>query len=496
MGTSNPSQGNVTQGSATPGGGGSGTGGSASTSTRPTVAEPRVGKVEDGVAWTGGSNLVVPTKAKSVTCFRPLGFRDRQKLEDSLKSGLVEDRRLEIGGKVSAMVFVKEFCRFVEAHGLDTVFRVVRPSGEIYLLTDWGQVTLSEVKDWVRKMKRGGAPWPGKVTRFTVCDYDLDNLELSAQAFRNSIGSKLYTLLESEAADDCSGPEYFKMAMMKMTGTSSQAVRILSNKLSEMKLQDEPGENVSSFSMKITELCKQLAGSGLAPSDMAFLAARAYTHASDGRWKTFAYQIANEENRQQDWKHWQDVVQKCNSEYEARINANDWSAAIPTKSKKEAQEDTVAALIAKEVGKITKVLQEQTGITPDGKTTAPKKGGCFQCGGAHFKKDCPQLKGKAGADGKNQPIEAWRKKPPGSGESKTKTVEGVEYEWCGKCLKGAGLWTKGKTKHGTDKHVTGYIKKKKEESKVSGNLATIPCLAGLEFVDGTLDTTIGFLAKY
>jgi len=75
-------------------------------------------------------------------------------------------------------------------------------------------------------------------------------------------------------------------------------------------------------------------------------------------------------------------------------------------------------------------------------------------------------------------------------------VEGVEYEWCGKCLKGAGLWTKGKTKHGTDKHVTGYIKKKKEESKVSGNLATHPCLADQEFVDGTLDTTIGFLAKY
>jgi len=58
------------------------------------------------------------------------------------------------------------------------------------------------------------------------------------------------------------------------------------------------------------------------------------------------------------------------------------------------------------------------------------------------------------------------------------------------------LWTKGKTKHGTDKHVTGYIKKKKEESKVSGNLATIPYLAGLEIVNGTLDTTIGFLAKY
>jgi len=119
-----------------------------------------VGKVEDEVVWTGGSDLIVPTKAKSITYFRPLGFRDKQKLEDSLKSRLVEDRRLEIGGKVSAMIFVKEFCHFVEAHGLDTVFRVVRPGGETYLLTDWGQVTLSEVKNWVKKLRRVGAPWP------------------------------------------------------------------------------------------------------------------------------------------------------------------------------------------------------------------------------------------------------------------------------------------------------------------------------------------------
>ena len=116
---------------------------------------------------------------------------------------------------------------------------------------------------------------------------------------------------------------------MKITGTSSQAVRILSNKLREMRLIDEPGENVSSFSLKITEICKQLAGSGLAPSDMAFLAVRAYTFASDGRWKSFSYEIANTENRLQDWKNWQDVVQRCNAEYEARINSNDWLAAIP-----------------------------------------------------------------------------------------------------------------------------------------------------------------------
>jgi len=80
IGSPNLSQGSATQGSVAPGGG-TGTGGSASTKTKPAVAEPRVGKDEDGVAWTGGSNLVVPTKAESIACFRPLGC----KIDRSLK---------------------------------------------------------------------------------------------------------------------------------------------------------------------------------------------------------------------------------------------------------------------------------------------------------------------------------------------------------------------------------------------------------------------------
>jgi len=58
-----------------------------------------------------------------------------------------------------------------------------------------------------------------------------------------------------------------------------------------------------------------------------------------------------------------------------------------------------------------------------------------------------------------------------------------------KCLKGAGLWTKGKTKH-----VRGFYKKKKDGTQSpSSNLAA---MSGLQFVDGTLAAGIGFLGKY
>jgi len=370
----------------------------------------------------------------------------------------------------------------------------VKPSGEIYLLTDWGQVTLNEVRDWVKKLKEGGAPWPGSQNKMQSCNYDVDNLELSAEAFRNSIGTKLYGLLEAESADDCSGPEYFKMAMMKVTGTSAQAVRLLSNKLADqMKLREESGENVTVFSVKVAEICKQLVGSGSPPSDMAFLVARAYTHSSDSRWVSFANEITNKQHREQDWKNWQEVIQRYNEEYEARINSNDWPAAASSKSKKESQENAIVALVAKEVNKATAVLKE-TMTADDGKAKSPKKGGCFNCGGDHFKKDCPKLKENPGGDDRTQPIEAWRKKAPSGSEGTIKTVQGVEYEWCAKCLKSAGLWTKGRTKHGTDKHVGGFYKKKKDGTQSpSSNLAA---MSGLQFVDGTLAAGIGFLGKY
>ena len=47
---------------------------------------------------------------------------------------------------------------------------------------------------------------------------------------------------------------------------------------------------------------------------------------------------------------------------------------------------------------------------------------------------------------------AWRKIAPKEGEPHTKTFEGIEYKYCGKCRRGEGLWTKGEGLHGTADH--------------------------------------------
>ena len=47
---------------------------------------------------------------------------------------------------------------------------------------------------------------------------------------------------------------------------------------------------------------------------------------------------------------------------------------------------------------------------------------------------------------------AWRRTAPKEGEATTKNFEGVEFEWCGNCRGGKGLWTKGAGKHNTAQH--------------------------------------------
>lgn len=55
-------------------------------------------------------------------------------------------------------------------------------------------------------------------------------------------------------------------------------------------------------------------------------------------------------------------------------------------------------------------------------------------------------------NGKGKGKMAWRKIAPKEGESTTKMFEGMQYEYCGTCNKGEGLWTCGEGKHGTKEH--------------------------------------------
>ena len=92
-------------------------------------------------------------------------------------------------------------------------------------------------------------------------------------------------------------------------------------------------------------------------------------------------------------------------------------------------------------------------------------------------KDCPVRKQKQGTGGQQQSnnrrdVAEWRKKAPGAGESKEKTVDGKICKWCEKCNQGKGLWTIGDKAHSTAEHRTG--KEWRALKQQQGNLAVLP----------------------
>jgi hypothetical protein len=471
-------------------------------STRPQVTvtdAPRIGGVNDNVAWTGGSNLQRLSDAGNISCFRPTAFRDRQRMEENVKKGLPEDRRLDLDEKkITPMVFIKEFRRLVESNGFDTVFRVVNSSGaEIYLLTHWGKLTIEQVQAWVKKLQEGGAPWPGDSSKMQACRHDIKNLEFSAEAFRNSVGPQLYNQLESQSKMNCSGPEYFKLATMKMSGTSPQAIRMMANALDvDLCLKNENFEDVTNFSLKVRRLVTELLGSGNPPDDLAFLTAKCYGKSTDERFRAFANNITTRESGLMIALNAEPVIQELVTHYENRYSAKDWPPKFDaTKSPKESQEDVLKGMMAKGLSQISQaVMQQNLGNGGGGGGGSALTQGCFNCGGDHYKIHCPKLQG-GGGGGFRVPLAAWRKIAPAAGEPTTKVVEGVAYSHCQTCLQGAGLWTQGKGQHSTAEHKAGYRKSKTGQGTgtVSGHLGRAGGDAsGLDFVDGSLSERVGF----
>ena len=210
---------------------------------------------------------------------------------------------------------------------------------EHYVLRDWGSVTRLEARDWTTRLQQGLGPRngnPGFPDVPQVCHYDVANLRLALKALRKCIGSKLFAQVEAEAQDSTMGPEYWIIIMSKVTGSSPQAIRNMTNVLAEMKLSDEPGEDVGKFAVKISAKCTLLMGTSTPPPDLAYIAARTFTYCTDERFRSLANDITNKLLRKHDPTKWTDVITEFVAEYDQRIPQGDWAGAQQTSTKEKA----------------------------------------------------------------------------------------------------------------------------------------------------------------
>ena len=87
-----------------------------------------------------------------------------------------------------------------------------------------------------------------------VCPYNLDNLKWSGKAMINSISQYLWQCIEKEVGYSATGPEIFVSVVEKTQQISDASLRIMVEKLRELKLKNEPAQDCDTFAIKIHAL--------------------------------------------------------------------------------------------------------------------------------------------------------------------------------------------------------------------------------------------------
>jgi len=328
------------------------------------------------------------------------------------------------------------------------------------LVQNWGKATKEIVQAWVTKLQ---GPFGDK--------FDKENLRLSGFVVRGSLGPHLLARVISLAGANASGPELFLTAVFQVSFMTTSLVRSVSNQIGNLKLKSIAGENVANLGESIVELVKQIECSGSVPEDLLFLVSKPYVTGTQETFRTYAQQIYASIISGDFTGDYHEIIHKMNNFYQNLLQSNDYEPA------KGGIKETEASVLQGMVAKLSKQMDElkvssgtstpsTTSTTTTNKTNNNSRK-CFQCGSTeHYLPSCPQLP-------------AWRKEKPAEGEPQEKTVEGTIYKYCGKCQRGNGFWTEGKSLHSTEEH------KSPRNRTASAATATVPA-AGLMGTMGTI----------
>jgi hypothetical protein len=224
----------------------------------PNVVVPRVGGVSvvSGVTvpWTGGSRTRPRTAPRGPYAYRPQDVKGRGKTRQMLVSPVDKIFRLGVpmteakshkSSVVSLFDWVGHIRRELEQRGMETVFFIrTGDDEETYLLERYGQAKIEKVKYHVERLEA------------RADDYDRENLELSATFLLNSLELEMMRIIRARTVEGASGPEIFAAIINYHQSLHEKAV------LDQLKLAQEPAENVDTFSNKIMKYAKHIEAIG------------------------------------------------------------------------------------------------------------------------------------------------------------------------------------------------------------------------------------------
>ena len=428
------------------------TGGGTST----TVPTPRVGGLSpDGTAWVGGNPTRPNLLPTSPHCYRPTGWKEATKTYETATQGLKDTIDITADSKMTIVSFVRKMDIFLKDHGLDTVFYLHDSEGNMrYLIKEYAYFTSAQVKTEICLLMAAGD------------QYDVQNLQWSLQAVHNSLGMTLATSMEKHASEATTGPALYFQLMQTIQSTTSSALRTVEEELVAMRLSKEPGENVNTFTTKMTDKIRRLEGAGRLPDDLCQIMATCLMDSTVETFRLQFTQIFNECERNATRYDYNELIKIATSSYRTSVDRKMW---IPNKSNKE--KDTLPKALKAELGTLIQsaLAKERNSHQASGQQASQqqkqRKGDCNHCGKpGHWARECPDKQGTqtrnttnnttggSNNDSNNTTNKThWYRVKPTGNDPHEKEKNGKKYYWCAKC-------TRWNPTHLTDDHKVGYKK--------------------------------------
>ena len=169
-----------------------------------------------------------------------------------------------------------------------------------------------------------------------MCSWDLDNIQWSGEALQNSISNGLWRQIERDLDDHATGTEVFKAILMKYRHLNSSTIRKMEQELPKLKIINELGQDVNSFSRKIANLAGHIeGGADSPPSDLSLTVCNTFLSSTADLFKHRVIEIHNIVEKGPSSMHWEDVLQVLKDKYDSLTFNEIYYAASDRKQDKD-----------------------------------------------------------------------------------------------------------------------------------------------------------------
>ena len=305
-------------------------------------------------------------------------------------------------------------------------------AAEINLFTEAGSVSLQMVKHANAYFLQFGTSYHG------------ENVTWSGEKILNScnetLRDKLVESTRNWEEQFVGGPTYLKLLFTLVMSTSEKSLRVLTNNISTLSIQDLDGEIVTKAVSFIRGAVLILRDNKALPSDIITQVLAVFKKSACETFRIHVTNIDSFIELKIKTYHLDDLLTDIDAKYIELLGRNEWEAK-------------------------SVVSGQQSGFNVDYHQNG-KKVMCFNCGGLHHVvSECPHPQNDSAIDLRKEIMSSFGlrksrekdkpsfnktkdpyKQPPRPGDAKARIIDGKERTWCGK--QGCKRWTD----HDTNSH--------------------------------------------